>query len=98
MKASSVLLLVACLASTFAALQVWATCGGGGGGGIGGMGGMQMGPTLLAPVYNVPWRPRLPDAPPVTEALVVYWFPSSVQEFQRSSLRNSRILSLYATE
>ena len=57
-----------------------------------------MGPTLLAPVYNVPWRPRLPDAPPATEALVVYWFPSSVQEFQRSSLRNSRILSLYATE
>jgi tetratricopeptide (TPR) repeat protein len=65
---------------------------------MGGMGGAQMGPTLLAPVYNVPWRPRLPDAPPVTESLVVYWFPSSVQEFQRSSLRNSRILSLYATE
>jgi tetratricopeptide (TPR) repeat protein len=50
------------------------------------------------PVYNVPWRVRTPEAPPVTEGLVVYWFPSSVQEFQRSSLRVSRILSLYASQ
>jgi hypothetical protein len=40
----------------------------------------------------------MPDAPPLTEGLVVYWFPSSVQEFQKSSLRTSRILSLYASE
>jgi len=66
---------------------------------MGGMGsGLPMGPGLQEPVYNVPWRPRMPDAPPLTEGLVVYWFPSSVQEFQKSSLRTSRILSLYASE
>jgi tetratricopeptide (TPR) repeat protein len=81
--------------------QDWATCGGGGGGGTGGMG--SMGPTgpgagMQEPVYNVPWRVRAPEVPPVTDGLVLYWFPSSVQEVQRSSLRVSRILSLYATE
>ena len=50
------------------------------------------------PVYNVPWRVRVPEAPPVTEGLVVYWFPSSVQEVQKSSLRTSRTLSLYASQ
>jgi tetratricopeptide (TPR) repeat protein len=66
---------------------------------MGGMGGgLMMGPGMQDPVYNVPWRPRVPEAPPATEALVIYWFPSSVEEFKKSSLRNSRILSLYATE
>jgi tetratricopeptide (TPR) repeat protein len=49
-------------------------------------------------VYNVPWRLRRPDVPPVTAGLVLYWFPSSVQEVQKSSLRTSRILSLYASQ
>jgi hypothetical protein len=50
------------------------------------------------PVDNVPRRVRVPEAPPVTEGLVVYWFPSSVQEVQRSGLRISRTPSLYASQ
>ena len=47
---------------------------------------------MAAPqVYNVPWRLRMPDLPPVTAGLVLYWFPSSVQEVQKSSMRTSRI-------
>ena len=61
--------------------------------------GMGSGMGMPAPnVYNVPWRLRRPDVPPVTAGLILYWFPSSVQEVQRSSLRNSRLLSLYATQ
>src|ERR1700690_2821667 len=77
--------------------QLWATCGGGGGGGTGGMGGMGPG-SSPEQVYNVPWRLRTPEAPPVTAGLVLYWFPSSAQEVQRSSLRTSRVLSLYAAQ
>jgi len=77
----------------------WATCGGGGGGGMGGMrsggagglGGDQQ-------VYQVPWKLVKPEDPPIASGLVVYWFPSSGQEFQVSSLRNSRSLSLYASQ
>ena len=49
-------------------------------------------------VYNVPWRVRMPDLPPVTSGLVLYWFPSSVEEVQKSSMRTSRVLSLYAAQ
>ena len=76
--------------------QSWATCGGGGGGGMGGMssgGGM---PTEQ--VYRVPWRVSKPEDPPISSGLLLYWFPSSIQEFQRSSLLFSRTLSLYATQ
>ena len=76
----------------------WATCGGGGGGGMGGMrsgGAPGMGSEQ---VYQVPWKILKPEDALVAGGLVVYWFPSSVQEFQKSSLRNSRSLSLYATE
>src|SRR5271155_5687848 len=70
----------------------WATCGGRGGGAPGtpGMGSEQ--------VYQVPWKILKPEEALAPGGLVVYWFPSSVQEFQKSSLRNSRSLSLYATE
>jgi tetratricopeptide (TPR) repeat protein len=81
--------------------QLWATCGGGGGGGMGGMSAPGMGSGGGMPaqqVYNVPWRVRLPELPPVTSGLVLYWFPSSAQEVQKSSLRTSRVLSLYATQ
>jgi tetratricopeptide (TPR) repeat protein len=82
-----------------AAPQLLATCGGGGGGGMGGMSSMGGGMGMAAPqVYNVPWRLRMPDLPPVTAGLVLYWFPSSVQEVQKSSMRTSRILSLYAAQ
>ena len=77
----------------------WATCGGGGGGGTGGMrSGGTGGGMADEQVYQVPWKLVKPDETPSAGGLVVYWFPSSAQEFQRSSLRNSRSLSLYATQ
>jgi tetratricopeptide (TPR) repeat protein len=77
----------------------WATCGGGGGGGMGGMrSGVAGGPGGDQQVYQVPWKLVKPEDPPIASGLVVYWFPSSGQEFQLSSLRNSRSLSLYASQ
>jgi len=80
----------------------WATCGGGGGGGMGGMrsSGPSGGPggTGDEQVYQVPWKLVKPDDTLTAGGLVVYWFPSSGEEFQRSSLRNSRSLSLYASQ
>jgi tetratricopeptide (TPR) repeat protein len=80
----------------FAISPAWATCGGGGGGGVGGMsggGGGAGSPT----VYYVPWKVRAPkDPPPV--GLVLYWFPASNEELKKSSLRESRPLSLYASQ
>jgi tetratricopeptide (TPR) repeat protein len=79
--------------------QLSATCGGGGGGGTGGMGSMGGGANFPPEqTYNVPWRVRTPEVPPVTTGLVLYWFPSSVEEVKRSSLRTSRVLSLYASQ
>jgi len=75
-----------------------ATCGGGGGGGMGGMRGVVAGMGSEEQVYQVPWKVvRPPNALP-DGGLAVYWFPSSVVEFQKSSLRNSRTLSLYASQ
>src|SRR5437879_5436232 len=68
---------IACLMIVFISVpQSFATCGGGGGGGRGGIspGGDQ------AQVYNVPWHVRTAAAPPVTDGLVVYWFPASTEE------------------
>jgi tetratricopeptide (TPR) repeat protein len=76
----------------------WATCGGGGGGGTGGMRGGAPGGMGSEEVYQVPWKLVKPEEAPTAGGLVVYWFPSSAQEFQKSSLRNSRSLSLYATQ
>ncbi len=73
----------------------WATCGGGGGGG---MGGIRSGGADEQQVYQVPWKLVKPTDTPASGGLVVYWFPSSGEEFQRSSLRNSRSLSLYASQ
>ena len=60
----------------------WATCGGGGGGGMGGMrsGGAGV-PGGDQQVYQVPWKLVKPEDPPIASGLVVYWFPSSGQEF-----------------
>jgi len=85
---------VALLLTCFSASALWATCGGGGGGGTGGMNSMG----IPEQVYNVPWRVHTPEAPPVAAGLVLYWFPSSAQEVQKSSLRTSRVLSLYAAQ
>src|SRR4030095_2784654 len=77
--------------------STWATCGGGGGGGVGGMSGGGGGGSAPV-VYNVPWKVRTGKDPAFTAGLVLYWFPASKEELQRSSLRNSRTLSLYASQ
>jgi len=80
---------------------VWATCGGGGGGGGGGMSGNSGngGNDPKPVVYHVPWRlPKDLAAKPATEGLVLYWFPASKNEANNSSLRESRLLSVYASQ
>ncbi|HEY6659511.1 MAG TPA: tetratricopeptide repeat protein [Pyrinomonadaceae bacterium] len=80
----------------FSMSPVWATCGGGGGGGAGGVsGGNGGGPAPV--VYKVPWKVWEPRTAP-SKGLILYWFPVSQQELDRSSLRTSRILSLYASQ
>src|SRR5438094_5181978 len=84
------------LLALFSAQSSFATCGGGGGGGGGGMansGGSGGGSN--APVYIVPWK--APSTPPAG-GLVLYWFPASQKEIDNSSLKQSRILSLYASQ
>jgi hypothetical protein len=75
--------------------QSWATCGGGGGGGMGGMGG---GTSSSSETYQVPWKVIKADEGPVKEGLAVYWFPTGVDEVQKSSLRQSRTLQLYSQQ
>jgi tetratricopeptide (TPR) repeat protein len=76
--------------------DVLATCGGGGGGGTGGMGAGSMGGP--AEVFQVPWKALGPSDALAPGGLVVYWFPASENELKKSSLRNSRTLSLYAAQ
>jgi tetratricopeptide (TPR) repeat protein len=85
------------LLALFFAQSSFATCGGGGGGGGGGMSnnGGGGGGGSNAPVYIVPWKP--PSTPPAG-GLVLYWFPASQKEVDNSSLKQSRILSLYAAQ
>ena len=49
-------------------------------------------------VYQVPWK--VVNAPDAVQpgGLAIYWFPASQNELEKSSLRNSRILSLYASQ
>ena len=85
------------LLALFFAQTSWATCGGGGGGGGGGMSNNGGGGGSNAPVYIVPWKIRkTTDAP--AAGLVLYWFPASQNEIKSSSLRESRTLSLYASQ
>jgi tetratricopeptide (TPR) repeat protein len=84
------------LITVFVVSPVWATCGGGGGGGVGGMSGGSGGGATPT-VYYVPWKVRAPKDP-APLGLVLYWFPASMAELQKSSLRSSRPLSLYATQ
>lgn len=78
------------LVSALGATQAGATCGGGGGGGDGGMGSGGR-------IYNVPWLPAIAKETP-KDGLFLYWLPSSLEETQTSSLRNSRVLALYACQ
>jgi tetratricopeptide (TPR) repeat protein len=84
----------------FIGSPVWATCGGGGGGGGGGMSGSGgSGGGGEAVVYHVPWKmPPKDGAAIAKEGLIVYWFPASKEELQKSSLRESRALSLFASQ
>jgi len=85
------------LLALFFVQSSWATCGGGGGGGGGGMSNGGGGGGSNAPVYIVPWKIRkASDAP--AAGLVLYWFPASQNEIRNSSLRESRALSLYASQ
>ena len=76
----------------------WATCGGGGGGGVGGMSAGGGGSTASPQVYQVPWRVRKAQDPPPATTLVLYWFPATNEEVQKSGLRTSRTLSLYSAQ
>src|SRR6185437_1542576 len=78
--------------------SVWATCGGGGGGGMGGMAPAGGGVSMPQQVYYVPWKLAQPQMSAPAGGLVLYWFPSSQDELQKSSLRVSRPLSLYASQ
>ena len=83
------------LLALFFAQSSFATCGGGGGGGGGGMANSGGGGGSNMPVYVVPWKPA--SAPPAG-GLVLYWFPASNNELRNSSLKESRTLSLYASQ
>src|ERR1044072_5597808 len=90
--------LAALLITLFSLSPAWATCGGGGGGGTGGGGGgggRGSGPEPT--VYKVPWNMWDARSKP-QRGLVLYWFPASNNEVQKSSLRTSRILTLYAAQ
>jgi tetratricopeptide (TPR) repeat protein len=86
--------LAFCLVVLLFTQQNWATCGGGGGGGVGGMGSNG----VSSQTYPVPWKLIKPEDPPVNSGLMVYWLPSSADEVQKSSLRESRVLSLYSQQ
>ena len=73
----------------------WATCGGGGGGGTGGVGGGGANTGPAPTVYKVPWDIWEARKAP-NKGLVLYWFPASQTELEKSSLRTSRILTLYS--
>src|ERR1043166_1439136 len=85
------------LLALFFAQSALATCGGGGGGGGGGMAASGGGGGSNAPVYVVPWKIRK-ASDPAPGGLVLYWFPRSADEIKASSLRQSRVLSLYASQ
>jgi tetratricopeptide (TPR) repeat protein len=78
----------------FAVSPAFATCGGGGGGGGG---GMSSGGSSSPQVYYVPWKVR-EAKDPAASGLVLYWFPLTSEELKKSSLRESRSLSLYASQ
>lgn len=48
-------------------------------------------------VYFVPWK-NWTASDPAPAGLVLYWFPASQEELKKSSLLNSRPLSLYAAQ
>ncbi|HZN00996.1 MAG TPA: tetratricopeptide repeat protein, partial [Pyrinomonadaceae bacterium] len=89
--------IAAVLMILFSLSPAWATCGGGGGGGTGGVGGGGRSEGPAPTVYKVPWN--IWDAKTAPQkGLVLYWFPATQVEVDKSSLRASRILTLYAAQ
>ena len=86
-------LLIVLISST----PAWATCGGGGGGGTGGVAGGARSEGPSPPVYMVPWKMFEARSAP-NKGLVLYWFPASDNELKKSSLRASRILTVYSAQ
>src|SRR6185503_4005261 len=89
--------IAAVLMVLFSLSPAWATCGGGGGGGTGGVGGGNRGNGPEPTVYNVPWKIWEARTAP-GKGLILYWFPATDKEIKSSSLRASRILSLYSAQ
>jgi len=89
--------LATILIALFSLSPAWATCGGGGGGGTGGVGGGSKGEGPAPAVYVVPWKMWEAHSAP-NKGLILYWFPANNNEVNKSSLRNSRILTLYAAQ
>jgi tetratricopeptide (TPR) repeat protein len=89
--------LAAFLIVLFSLSPVWATCGGGGGGGAGGVGGGKGSAGPEPVVYKVPWKMWEARTVP-QKGLVLYWFPASNTEVDKSPLRTSRILTLYSSQ
>jgi tetratricopeptide (TPR) repeat protein len=58
---------------------------------------MSSGSSASPQVYYVPWKIREAKDPPAV-GLILYWFPSTKDELKKSSLRESRALSLYASQ
>lgn len=85
------------LIGLFSLSPAWATCGGGGGGGTGGVGGGDRSEGPAPTVYKVPWNMWEARTAP-NKGLILYWFPASNNELQKSSLRASRILTLYSAQ
>src|SRR5215217_7903973 len=82
----------------FSLSPAWATCGGGGGGGTGGVGGGSKGAEGADPaVYMVPWKIWEAAKAP-HKGLILYWFPATNDEIKKSSLRQSRLLTVYSAQ
>jgi tetratricopeptide (TPR) repeat protein len=97
MKTQLSRVLATILMVLFSLSPVWATCGGGGGGGTGGVGGGGRSDGPAPAVYKVPWNMWSARTAP-QKGLVLYWFPASDNEVNKSSLRTSRLLTLYAAQ
>jgi tetratricopeptide (TPR) repeat protein len=89
--------IAAVLMVLFSLSPAWATCGGGGGGGTGGVGGGGRNEGPAPTVYKVPWKIWEARTTP-SKGLILYWFPATQTEVEKSSLRASRILTLYAAQ